>query len=216
MPSEAELPDNMPVSIARLPRNKANYPVPWFVWYDPASGEPDFRILKPQAIETAFVQHLCWICGDPLVGTQAFVVGPMCIINRVSAEPPSHLLCARWAAVACPFLARPNMTRREIDGVDTSLVPGIMIERNPGVTAVWLTRQGRWQPFRASNGVLIDIGEPLSVEWFAQGRAATRDEIMHSIDTGYPLLMEMAEQDGPEAVADLERLRDMAMPLVPA
>lgn len=216
MPSEAELPDNIPLSIARLPRNKANYPVPAFVWFDPETGEPDFRILKPDAIEKSVVQNLCWICGDQLVGMQAFVVGPMCTINRVSAEPPSHLLCARWAAIACPFLARPDMVRREIKDKETVEVPGLMIERNPGVTAVWKTRLGRWNPFRAPNGVLFHIGEPVGVEWFTQGRKATDEEITHSIDTGYPLLLEIAEQEGPEAVADLEHLRSLAMPYASA
>jgi len=39
----------------------------------------------------------CWLCGQPLGKFMCFVVGPMCAINKTSAEPPSHRDCALYA-----------------------------------------------------------------------------------------------------------------------
>jgi hypothetical protein len=67
-----------------------------------------------------------------------------------------------------------------------------------------------------SGGVLFDIGTPTRTLWFAQGREATRDEVLASIETGLPILREVAESEGDEAVAALERMTYDAMALVPA
>ena len=97
------------------------YPVPWFVaWLDddgkPAecgAGTPDFRIILEGAAMTAHRFNLCWLCGQRLGSHNAFVVGPVCAVNRTSAEPPMHLDCATWSVQGCPFLTRPHMHRRE-------------------------------------------------------------------------------------------------------
>lgn len=207
------------MGIAKLPLNKVGYPIPWFVWFDPETGEPDFRIMRPDGIRRAVTQKLCWVCGEPMFGNamQAFVIGPMCAVNHTSAEPPSHYLCAKWSAIACPFLATPQMVRRERGMPQHSSVAGVMIARNPGVTLVWKVRPDDWSLFSdGDNGVLFDIGQARGVEWYAHGRDATRTEVEHSIDTGIPILMEMAEEEGPEAVQQLHRLHDAAKMLLPA
>jgi len=38
---------------------------------------------------------------------------------------------------------------------------------------------------------------------------------MASIDSGFPILRQMAERDGPEAVDELQQMYDKAMELVP-
>jgi hypothetical protein len=93
---------------------------------------------------------------------------------------------------------------------------GIAIKRNPGVTLLWTTR--RYRPYRdpMTGGVLFNIGDPSRVEWFTEGRTATRAEVMASIDSGLPLLREVAEEEGPRALAELDRYVERAMPLVPA
>ncbi|HEX3778591.1 MAG TPA: hypothetical protein VHX38_02910 [Pseudonocardiaceae bacterium] len=204
--------DAMPPRIAKLPRYRA-YPVPWFVeWFD---GTPDFRVADSakQADATRF--HLCWVCGERTGRHVAFVIGPMCAVNRVSAEPPCHTDCAVYSATHCPFLANPNMTRRErglpADYVDPA---GVMLLRNPGVALVWATRA--WSTFRAPGGYLYDIGEPTQVSWFAHGRPATRDEVLASIDTGLPALREMADEDGELGRRELDKQLAAAMQLVPA
>jgi hypothetical protein len=142
----------------------------------------------------------------------------MCAINRVSSEPPSHIECARYSVLVCPFLTNPKKRRREGNKPDHVEAAGVMLDRNPGVSLLWSSKS--WKPFRVpeehGGGVLFDVGTPTSVEWWAEGRKATRDEIMASIDSGLPLLLESAERDGPKAVAQLNAMKATAMKLVPA
>jgi hypothetical protein len=204
----------MPRGVAKLPVDRRGYPVPWFVqWID---GEPEFRIADSRKTALALRQSRCWVCGGIVMGKRAYLVGPMCAVNRTSAEPPSHIDCARYAAKACPFMARPHMRRREngLPEVDTS--PGISIRRNPGVGMVWIIGNQVEVKHDHKGDLLFHLGVPTSVEWYAEGRAATRDEVMFSIESGLPILTEMATEDGPEALQELDSLVAAAMRLVPA
>jgi hypothetical protein len=100
-----ELPQPIPRGIERL-RRERGYPVPWFVAW--VNGHADFRVIDSPKLPLAVRNSLCWICGQPLLGKRAYLIGPMCAVNRVSAEPPSHVRCAEWSARACPFLTRPH------------------------------------------------------------------------------------------------------------
>jgi len=216
-PEEADpmtnLPDlPIPQRMQGLPRNKAGYVVPWFVaWID---GQPDFRVIRENGIPEALKFERCWLCGQQTGRTVAFVIGPMCAVNRVSAEPPSHRDCATYAARACPFLANPNMVRRDRLPFEHVAPAGEMIRRNPGVALVWTTRS--WSVFKAPGGVLFDVGKPEAVEWWAHGREATRAEVLTSIETGLPLLAEPAKAEGPDAEAELHQMLDAAMAYLPA
>lgn len=201
----------VPDRIAALPKHRG-YEVPWFVtWYD---GVPDFRVADHIKLRDAVRFGLCWVCGQRMGRNAAFVIGPMCAINRVSSEPPAHRDCAIYSARRCPFLSRPTMQRRN-RGLPEHVDPaGVMVERNPGVALVWMTR--RHKPFRAPGGVLFNIGDPVETLWFAHGRPATRAEVLDSIESGMPLLRVAADVDGPAAVAELDRQVQAAMRLVPA
>jgi hypothetical protein len=208
----------MPGGISHLPLDKHKRPVPWFVaWLD---GKPDFRVIRPGGIETALRDKTCWVCGLPFQrqGDRAFVIGPMCAVNRVSAEPPSHRDCAVYSATTCPFLTTPNMTRRERHMPASAANPaGTMISRNPGVALVWVTGYRSWSTISdGDGGTLFSIGEPKAALWFAHGREATRDEVLASIGSGLPILREMAEAESPAAVAELEAMHAEALRLVPA
>lgn len=201
-----------PAGIAKLPIYRGHH-VPWFVeWFD---GKPDFRIADHRKLHDAHRFSLCWMCGERRGRYGAFVIGPMCAVNRVSAEPPSHKACAVYAAKACPFLSAPKMRRRE-DGMpdeEKRHVAGIMIERNPGVALVWVSKA--YSTFRAPNGVLFDIGDPVETLWYARGRQATRAEVLASMESGLPLLQEAAAVDGAAAVLQLQRQYKAALTLVP-
>ncbi|MFF7880964.1 hypothetical protein ACH40F_08200 [Streptomyces sp. NPDC020794] len=202
-----------PPRIARLPHNKAAYPVPWFVaWID---GAPDFRVIGAGKLDDAIRFRSCWLCGQPLGANAAFVLGPMCGITRTSPEPPSHRDCADYAARACPFLATPGMRRRETGIPDAAREPdGIMIRRNPGATLVWVSRNWCQQkPFQ-----LWYVGDPIETRWYAEGREATRAEVLASIDSGLPLLRAEAERDPrpAAALAELDAQHRRAMTLLPA
>jgi hypothetical protein len=159
--------------------------------------------------------HLCWMCGQDLGRYQVFIVGPMCAINRISSEPPSHRECAEYAAAVCPFLTQREAHRRTDHLPDGHLAPaGIMIERQPGVTLLWITRAG-YRVVPAPGGVLFEMGEPAECLWQCEGRPATRDEVLASIDSGYPLLLAEAQREGPAACAALERMRGTMERLLP-
>lgn len=207
----------MPGRIALLPQDKAGHPVPWFVaWID---GKPDFRIVGPGKIQAALKQGLCWVCGVPFLRQEdrAFVLGPMCGVNRVTAEPPCHLDCAVFSALHCPFLVTPQMVRRERHIPEEAVNPaGIMIRRNPGVALVWVTKYRSWRTEKDGNAVLFRLGEPSRTLWFARGREATRTEVLASVDSGMPILRKSAELDGPDAVADLGQMYADVLAFIPA
>ncbi len=171
-----ELHAGLPPLTARikaLPVDRRGFPVPWFV--AKVDGEWDFRCIKPGGREDAYTKELCWVCGQRLGANKAFVIGPMCAINRVTAEPPSHLECAEWSAKACPFLTKPRMRRNEKDMPTEGTIPGVGIMRNPGVSLIWITRS--FKPFKTGNGndFLFRVGNPERMLWFAEGRAATKE-----------------------------------------
>jgi hypothetical protein len=208
---------DIPARMLKLPISENGFPVPRFVaWVD---GKPDFRAVHTSWLAQAVNQKLCWICGERLGKHLAFILGPMCALNRVNSEPPSHLECARFAVKACPFLAHPERKRNEHDLPDNRIeAPGIHVERNPGAMAIWITLS--YRPFRTDGmgnpGILFSLGDPIALEWYARGRKATRDEIIDSIDSGLPLLREVAERDGPAAVEEFNQRHADAMALLPA
>jgi len=205
-----------PARIARLPHDHHGRPVPWFVaWID---GKPDFRIIKPGAVEIAWASRLCWVCGMLIhkAEPKVFTIGPMCAVNRVSAEPPGHYDCAVYSARACPFLSTPNMIRRERHVPEgTSDPPGIFLRRNPGVAAVWIVKRNTAKIVPAPDGNLFDIGVAQWVEWYARGRSATRREVVASIESGLPLLVEACNGDDAQ-LAQLDTQHAEAMRLLPA
>jgi hypothetical protein len=215
-----------PARIARLPKDSRGYPVPWFLaWLsmgaecDPAmpGAEPDFRVIKSHAREEAWERRKCWICGGPLGVHKVYVIGPMCVVNRTTMEPPCHRDCAEYAVRACPFLVRPRMRRLPSDDLTREggfHVAGEMIPRNPGASCLYEARDAR--PFNARNGWLIKLGEPLSVDWWAHGRQATRAEILDSIMSGLPNLERLAKLEGHGAEEELGRFTDRALKLLPA
>jgi hypothetical protein len=205
------LPDP-PARVARLPKDERGYPVPAFIeWID---GKPDFRYARAEFRARAFKQGLCWICGDKLGVHRVYAIGPMCVVNRVTSEPASHRDCAEYAVKACPFLARPRMRRIPLKQGEPKHAAGVMFERNPGCVCLYATPEAK--AFDAGDGWLIRLGKPTRVDWWAEGRKATRDEIVASIDSGYPLLLEQALKDGPGAAEELAKLTEKAFALLPA
>jgi hypothetical protein len=214
----------MPKRIARLPRDHRGFPVPWFVaWFkdgkqcDRGVGEPDFRIAVSDKIAIAHRRKLCWTCGEPLGQHLAFLIGPMCAVNRVISEPPSHFECAEFAAKACPFLTQPRMRRNAKDLPDDRIPPpGFGFKRNPGAVCIWVTETySVFRPDMGAPGVLFRLGPPNQVRWLAEGRAATREEVEASIASGLPSLQEVAALQGVEAIEELGRQLVTAMKHLP-
>lgn len=209
----------MPKQMQALPTDDVGRPIPYFVaWID---DKPDFRVMDPQKLRSCIMQNRCWVCGkylDFAPGSSGvhgtFVAGPMCLVNRNSAEPPSHHACAEWAAKACPFLFNPEKHRRETKLPEARHTAGIMIPRNPGTFAlINATDWTAWRP--PDGGVLIHIDRVKSVEWMTEGREATTDEVLRAMDTGLPTLYDMAKEEGSEALQSLCRMTLQALRYVP-
>jgi hypothetical protein len=222
-PLKAGLPP-LPDQIERLPRTEEGWPVPWFVqWFrdenepgPPGEGYPDFRVIDSQKLISTIRSPAprCWVCGQTLGKHRVFTIGPMCSINRIISEPPSHRVCAEFSVKACPFLSQPRMRRNTKDLPEGGSVAGVHIERNPGVTALWETLDYRAK--FVDNGFLFNIGEPTRVDWWTRGRAATLEEVLEAIGTGYPQLAELARAEGQRAVEELERRRRAVAKFLPA
>lgn len=193
----AELRPELPPMPARMrgrPLDRRGYPVPFFVGY--VDGEPDFRASDATKMRDCVKMRLCWMCGQPLGRYLSFVLGPMCALNRANGEPPCHLDCASWAACACPFLTRPRMRRNEHEMPEGAFhEAGIL--RNPGCVGVWTTRS--YEVLRERSGVVFRIGEPEHVEWYCEGRPATRAEVEASVHSGIPILREQSLRMGDPA-----------------
>jgi len=202
----------IPHSMRELPISDRGFPIPWFVYID-SSGKEDFRVIGPRKFDIAVMKRMCWICGSPLGTLFAFPAGPMCVINRTSSEPPAHLDCAQYAVRACPFLANPRMRRNDKEMPEGHVAPPGMILRNPGAIGIYVTRS--YKPFRVDDSVLLQMGEPERVYWYAEGRTATRAEVDESIRTGLPALEAACEDGGHEALDALEEAIRIAQPLLP-
>jgi hypothetical protein len=205
----------LPKRLERRPLTDKGFPVPWFASF--IDGAWNLVAVDPRKVAEAYNRRVCWICGEPLGQYLCFVIGPMCSVNRISSEPPQHRECAEYAVRACPFLSRPRMRRNEAEakavGSSADTVSGIMIEHNPGAVLLWITKSFR-PVSDGKGGALFAIGPPIETLWFAEGRTATRAEILAAFDKGLSLLRPLAAfEDGTEL---LERQISEAMKLVPA
>jgi hypothetical protein len=195
----------VPRRMQTLPLNDKGYPVPYFVeWID---GKPDFRVIDRAKFARA-LKGACWLCGEPVGKYKTFVLGTMCTVTRTSSEPPCHLDCATFAAMACPFMILPRSKRRMANLPADKVEPaGFHIDRNPGAMALWTTTS--FKPFNAREaggrpGILIEVGEPISVEWYALGAVCGREPVLDSIESGFHHLWDMAKAESRDAMVELE------------
>ena len=198
--------------IAALPLDDRGYPVPFFV--ATIDGKPDFRVIDPEKWVACHKKKLCWVCGQGLGSKLAFVVGPMCTINRTTAEPPMHRSCAEYSTRACPFLSKPQMVRREDEVTEdrSGNVSGHMVKRNPGVICLWMTKTYRL--FQDAHGKpLIRMGEPFDVTWWKEGRPATREEVLVPFRSGMEILKSMCVDAGDSKA--LEQHYELARQFLP-
>lgn len=201
-----------PARIAKLPKDARGYHVPWFVAWP--GGVPDFRVIDGHKLPRAVFERLCWVCGEPLGRYLAFTIGPMCAVNRISAEPPSHRECAEYSAKVCPFLSNPKAVRRDTHKPEEAKdLPDNAIRRNPGVTLVWVTKG--YTVLREPDGMLFRLDDPVDTVWYCEGQPATREAVLASLASGLPILQAEAVREGMEAMAELERQYQAALAYVP-
>lgn len=208
----------LPPRIAALPRDTRGYPIPWFL--ADQSPEANFQLAAKEKVSRAFAQKRCWICGQHMGVMLCFVVGPISTLTRTSSEPPSHLTCAGFAAVACPFLVRPQM-RRMPKAEGAQHPPGDFRTTNPGITALWSTRDVTMvrttadTSVSARGGNMFLLGVPEAVAWYCEGRGATLAEVSGVVAEEARVLTLAAKREGPRAELDLLQSVQALLPFLP-
>ena len=208
-----------PAEVERLPVDARGFVVPWFVDCGPSGDAPDHRMVDGLKFRRAVREQRCWVCGGKLGRVKASVIGPMCAVNRITSEPASHPLCARYAVAACPFLSRPRARRNEKNLPEgRQEAAGIALDRNPGVTVIWssLRPSKPFRPQQGAKGILFELGAPHTVSWWREGRPATRAECLEALETGLPALVEVALAEGQQALIELSQAANRAAKLLPA
>lgn len=108
----------MPAAIAERPRDVRGYPVlaitPW------SDGKPDFAITSSARILVCAVERRCSICGTQMrkgpvwrvvAAEEAAAISDGFANVSQTVEPPGHHACMLYAAIVCPYLARPTARR---------------------------------------------------------------------------------------------------------
>jgi hypothetical protein len=114
----------MPSAVAGRPRDPRGFPVPAITpWHN---GVPMFAATSTSRSLICAVERRCSICGTPLdMGpvwrvvaaeeahaiAEARAAGRTYVNRAGTAEAPGHLACMLYAAMICPYLARPNARR---------------------------------------------------------------------------------------------------------
>jgi len=170
------------------------YVVPFFVsWYLPdgskvnertPNAKPNFPIIDMDRAQICRKRNACWICGKQLGTYRWFVMGPGSAITRTALEPPSHRDCAKYAVRVCPFMLNPNkqINNNAARNAVVELI-GSVPPDNPGVSVLWATKSYDLLPVDPSRGIFYyRPHEPDVVEFWREGRHATRAEIDAAID----------------------------------
>jgi hypothetical protein len=102
-----------PDRIARLPRDKRGYPIPWNVLRD-VDGNPLFTVNDDRRAWRALRSQLCPICGERLGRWRWFVGGPRSAFDEYGwyLDLPGHHECMSFALAICPYLAAPKYLGR--------------------------------------------------------------------------------------------------------
>jgi hypothetical protein len=128
----------MPAAVAARPRDERGYPVPAITpWED---GVPKFAATGTARTYLCAVERRCSICATPIepgpvwrvvAGAEADAIeaahrAGQSYLNRApTAEAPGHRACMLYAAVVCPYLARPTARRGEaVEAPGLSAVKG--------------------------------------------------------------------------------------------
>ena len=126
-----------PSAVAARPRDSRGYPVPAITpWED---GEPRFAATGVARTFLCAAERRCSICATEMApgpvwrvigGEEADAVEAAVREGRTyrnlapTAEAPGHRACMLYAAMVCPYLARPNARRGQ-----AAVAPGLDVDR---------------------------------------------------------------------------------------
>lgn len=182
----------LPERMCHLPIDDRGYPIPEFV--SNLDGKRDFRAVSLEHLANCVHHDLCWICGQLLDVWKVFVMGPLDAIQGITNEPPSHPECAEFAVRACPFLLLPKAQHRSIDNPNVKRRPRAS-DSNPGMCCLYTVRGYAYR--EKPKTIIFRTGRAVRVDWYTQGRPATRTEVLAAIDTS---LLAIATTDNAQAI----------------
>jgi len=124
----------IPYRLARRPRDRRGYPVPWNVQIG-VDGTPLFTVNNVERHMQAIREELCPICGERLGKWRWFVGGPRSAFDPHGAyfDLPGHHDCEQYALQVCPWLSTPRYASLLQEGVlpHRDKVPGHLILTDP-------------------------------------------------------------------------------------
>ena len=100
----------MPERIARLPRERRGFPVP-YIAEQHQDGSPNLGMVDSAMSAHCHELRLCSICGEKLAPAErTFITGPSCVFGSDYGcdDPPMHEECAHYALRVCPHLIAPG------------------------------------------------------------------------------------------------------------
>lgn len=195
--------EDAPTAMTGRPVDHRGFYVPWFVTAKTDDGLWDFVRIDPRRIREAYDREICFISGEPLGRYRSFVIGPMCCINRITAEPPSKREIAEWSTRVCPFISNPMAKRPDLEDGTYNAAPGVMIPDNPGVIAIWTVDR---HDYTMDRNRIINLGDPSHLAFYTHKREATPDEVRKAMVFGANRLLDMAQQQSAESVQYLEEV----------
>lgn len=164
------------------------YFVAWFIGQEQTDertpeAKPDFRVTDMRRANICRQRNMCWICGKQLGTFKWFVFGPASALGRVSTEPPSHRDCAHYAVQTCPYLLHAGRSLAPLTNVPPDTHVFDIEPEHPGVSVLWAAKGYDLEPVDPSRGIFyFTPHEPDVVEFWYEGRRATREEITSAID----------------------------------
>jgi hypothetical protein len=126
----------MPAAVAARPRDERGYPVPAITPWE--HGQPKFATTGTARTYICAIERRCSICATPIepgpvwrvvAGPEADAIEDARSAGRsyrnqaATVEAPGHRDCMLYAAVTCPYLARPTARRGEAAQAEGLAVP---------------------------------------------------------------------------------------------
>jgi hypothetical protein len=164
------------------------YVVPWFVaWYKDGKlvdervegAIPSFPTVDYGKLVQAHKRGRCWICGHPMGSNRAFVFGPASAISGQTGEPPSHLMCAGYAVVTCPFMLNPDrqMLGKKRPHANPDAARTDVADYNPGMQVIWVTKDYKLSWPGPKTPIFEPKGQPVSIQFWREGKRATYKQV---------------------------------------
>lgn len=176
----------MPARVARLPRDKHGYPIPYIVSYD-TNGLPLFTVNDSEIHRRCLNKKLCAICGERLTKELWFAGGPQSAFhpNGMYFDSAMHHECVTYAMQVCPYLSMSKFKgitqdKREKLQERMGAIPLVDVTVIPDKPELFVVVMAYGQSIRPSADITLRYIKPLrpyhAVEYWRQGQQLSNSE----------------------------------------